>query len=107
MSKLIWLAPSVLLVLALAPMPYDYYTLLRFVVCGASGYLAWRHFEAVGLQIWTIVFIVMAILFNPIAPIRLSRGMWAFIDVTCAILFWLNCKTMRPRMLENNGSFDA
>jgi hypothetical protein len=95
MNKAIWFVPSVLLLLALAPMPYDYYTMLRFVVCGASGYLAWRHFAVIKLHPWTVGLIAMAILFNPIIPIRFSRGIWAAIDVGCALVFLVNMKKMR------------
>jgi len=31
---------SIMLFLALAPWPYGYYQLLRFVVCGVSAYMA-------------------------------------------------------------------
>ena len=55
----VWLAPAVLLVLAVFPLPYGYYTFLRICICGASAYLAFREWDnesSVGL--WVVVFAV-------------------------------------------------
>jgi len=77
---------AIILLFALAPWPYGYYQLLRFVVCGATLYVA---FAAFNLQkIWAVwVFGFVAILFNPLIPIHLSREIWQPIDVICALLF--------------------
>ena len=71
---------------ALAPWPYGYYQLLRFVVCGAAIYTA---FKAYGWhKIWAVwVFGFVALLFNPFIPIHLSSEVWHPIDVVCAGLF--------------------
>lgn len=95
MSKLVWLGPVVMLLLALAPLPYGYYTMLRFVVCGIVSYLAWRHYELLGLGPWTIGLILTAILFNPIIPIHLPREVWAVIDAGCAVVLLINMRMMR------------
>ncbi|WP_412070171.1 DUF6804 family protein [Rubrivirga sp. IMCC43871] len=73
------------LVIALAPMPYGYYTLLRLVVCGVSAYGAFRAAES-GATAWTLTLGVTALLFNPIVPIPLDRETWALIDVAAAVL---------------------
>ncbi|MCK5225332.1 MAG: hypothetical protein KAQ89_01300 [Planctomycetes bacterium] len=77
---------AIMLLLALAPWPYGYYQLLRFVVCGASVYTA---FVAYNWQkMWAIwLFGFIALLFNPLIPIHLSREIWQPIDIVCAILF--------------------
>lgn len=77
---------AIMLLLALAPWPYGYYQLLRFVVCGAAGYVAviaynWQKMWAVWL------FGLVAVLFNPLIPIHLTRELWQPIDVICGILF--------------------
>ena len=74
------------LLAALGDWPYGYYQLLRFVVCGVSVYVAvvaygWK-------KLWaTWVFGFLAVLFNPLAPIHLSRDLWQPIDFACALLF--------------------
>lgn len=77
---------SVLLLGALGDWPYGYYQLLRFVVCGVSMYVAFMAYKR--QRVWaTWLFGIMAILFNPLAPIHLSRELWQPIDFACAVLF--------------------
>lgn len=77
---------AVMLLLAPASFPYSYYQLLRLVVCGVSLYVA---FVALNLQkMWAVwIFGFVAILFNPLIPIHLSREIWQPIDIICGILF--------------------
>ena len=80
------LIAALMLLGALAHWPYGYYQLLRFVVCGVSIYVAvvayrWQ-------KLWaTWLFGCIAVLFNPLIPIHLSRELWQPIDVACAVLF--------------------
>ncbi len=88
-----------MLLLALAPWPYGYYQLIRFVVCGAGVYVAlsahsWQEIWAV----WLFGFI--ALLFNPLIPIHLSRAIWQPIDVACAILFIVITFVLKKPMEE-------
>lgn len=77
---------SMMLFLALAPWPYGYYQLLRFVVCGIAGYIAFMAYN--WKKIWaTCLFGFIAVLFNPLIPIRLSREVWQPIDIICGTLF--------------------
>jgi hypothetical protein len=77
---------AVILLLALAPWPYGYYQLLKFVVCGAAGYIAFTAYS--WKKIWAMwLFGFIAILFNPLIPIYLSREVWQPIDIICGILF--------------------
>ena len=71
---------------ALLPWPYGYYQLLRLVVCGASVYVAFMAYQWQKiLSTWMFGFI--AILFNPLIPIHLSREIWQTIDVICGLIF--------------------
>jgi hypothetical protein len=77
---------AIMLLLALAPWPYGYYQLLRFVVCGVAIYVAFIAYN--WHKTWaTCLFGFIAILFNPLAPIHLSRETWQAIDVICGIIF--------------------
>jgi hypothetical protein len=88
---LVWLVPIVFLVAALAPLPYGYYTFLRIIVCGAAIFLAWVSWENADQIIhWTVFFALIAVLFNPLIPIYLSREMWAPIDLVVAAIFGLH-----------------
>jgi len=86
-SPFVWAIPAVMLVVASAPLPYSYYTLLRIVVCGTAAYLAWKQYEQDGrIAAWTAVLGVLAALFNPLIPVYLSREIWFFIDLGSAAL---------------------
>lgn len=84
----IWIIPAILSIIALAKLPYGYYQFLRTVICIAAAYLAYREYQLDDkVTIWAVVFALLAILFNPIIPIHLSREIWAFFNVMCAAVF--------------------
>jgi hypothetical protein len=77
-----------MLVAALGPWPYDYYMLLRMIVCVAAALLALLAYRRSDeLTIWFGVFVTLAILFNPILPIHLTRSVWTILDLGGAALF--------------------
>ena len=61
------------------PMPYDFYTLLRFVVCGVTAFGAFNIYEK--SQGAAYVYGGIALLFNPFFPIHLSKDTWQVIDI--------------------------
>ncbi len=81
MDKVARVAASVMLFLAVLAWPYAYYQVLRWVVCGICAWLAYVAAES-DRSTWAWVMGISAVLFNPIAPIYLSRGMWTVIDIT-------------------------
>ena len=86
MSNPIKLILSGLLLLCLAKMPYGYYELVRtiamvgFIILGYEVYLQKRKAE-------TIIYIILALLFQPFFKIALGRELWNIVDVIVAI--WL------------------
>jgi hypothetical protein len=79
---------SVILLGALGDWPYGYYQLLRWVTCGAAVWVALLSYD--WEKKWaTVVFAIVAVLFNPLLPIHLTRDLWQPIDVVCAVLFFV------------------
>lgn len=81
------LIPIVVLLIGLLPITGDYYTLLRIIVC-LFGIVA---FVALPKDYSTekIVFLVIAILYNPIFPIYFgSKAIWFPINVVTVWFFW-------------------
>ena len=77
---------AVMLLGALADWSYGYYQLLRFATCGVAVYVAFMGYS--WQKIWaTWLFGIIAVLFNPLVPIHLSRELWQPIDLACAALF--------------------
>ena len=71
---------------AIAEWPYGYYVFLRWITCIASILVAFQAFEK-NIDWAKAIFIIVAILFNPLAPIHLSRSIWIPLDIITAILF--------------------
>lgn len=97
----VWIVPAVLLVLALLPWPYGYYTFLRLGVCAVSGWLAyeqWRHDNAVSG--WVVGLGATALLFNPLLPIHLTREIWNVLDLAAAGLLVAHLCALRRLITE-------
>ena len=83
--KYLYLILSAALLLCLAPMPYGYYTFVRFVSMVAFGVMAYRYYAQNKIAL-TITFASLALLFQPFIKIALGRTMWNIVDVIVAIL---------------------
>jgi len=90
MKRLLILA-AVLLLLCLAPFPYGYFTFTRIVITliGVScAYSIYAEREKMSYRV--IFYALVAILFNPIFPVPLTRPIWLVLDVIIAILFLID-----------------
>lgn len=74
-----------MLVLALAELPYGYYSVLRIVVSLSAIYGLVKAIESKS-EVWVVVLAGIAILFNPVIKIYFARGVWAMLDIGAAIL---------------------
>ena len=81
--KQVYLILAALMLLCLAPMPYGYFQLVRFVAMVAFGLMAYRYYVS-HKAIAAVVFGVLAVLFQPIYKIALGRATWNVIDVLVA-----------------------
>jgi hypothetical protein len=77
---------GLLILWGLFPNLYPFYILLRFIVCGVSGYTAYRYAQ-IGRDGSVWLFGAIAVLYNPILSFYLTREIWLPVDVLVAILF--------------------
>lgn len=99
---LVSLLPSILLLLAIPPIwPYAYYQLLRLVVMICAGYLAYYNYERKEMG-WVMVFSFIALLFNPVFPVYLSKSLWAIIDLGAAVVFGMQYLNKTQNQAHNN-----
>ena len=76
---------AILLFVGVFPLEYSYYVILRWVVFIASIYICFdAMFRYGSLQ---IIPLIICITFNPIFPIYMSKGIWAFVDILSGIYF--------------------
>jgi len=73
--------------MALAHLPIGYFTILRIVVTIGAAAIVIKEFEK-SINIWVIIFGLIAIIFNPIIPIYLhNKAIWLPIDLICGVIF--------------------
>lgn len=76
-----------LLLLALCPLPYGYYTFLRIIVCIWGCCKSFHFFDSQNSGFFAFLTAGIAILYNPLIPIHLSRDIWTGINiVTIAVI---------------------
>lgn len=76
----------VLLLLAILPWPYGYYTLLRLVVCFTAAFLAWFSYKKQIIR-WAWIMGLLVLVFNPVIPLYFGREFWIFVDLIVAVIF--------------------
>lgn len=85
-----------MLLIATARMPYKYYTFARIVVCGFATFFAFVGWaEGSPSRVWSAIFGLVVVLFNPIVPFYFRRTTWFDIDVGVAIIFAAHLMFMR------------
>lgn len=88
----VYLILAALMLLCLAPMPYGYFQLVRFLATIAFGIMAFRYYSE-KKEALTYTCGVLALLFQPFYKIALGRTVWNIVDVIVAIglivlFFW-------------------
>jgi len=84
--NLIFLITGVALFIAIADMPYGYYQLLRFFVCGVGAYGAYLNYGQKKIG-WVWILGIIALLFNPFMKFYLEKEVWKTIDFVAGIIF--------------------
>jgi hypothetical protein len=75
-------------------LPIGYFTFLRILVTIASVAVVVNEYED-GINLWVILFGLIAILFNPLFPVYFhDKSTWIPIDIACGILFLI--KSLLP-----------
>ena len=87
-NKVLSIVSGAMLLLAIPSIwPYGYYQLLRWVVAIVGVSNAYQTHK-LKLNGWMITMVAIAILFNPISPITMSKGTWVILDVIIAIIMF-------------------
>ncbi len=84
MEKIIKISLAILLLVCLAKMPYGYFQLVRFLALVGFGLLAYQSSKQ-NSETEVILYVILAILFQPFFKISLGRMFWNVVDVIVAI----------------------
>ncbi len=82
-ENIIKIVLAVMLLLCLAPMPYGYYELVRFTAMLGFAFFAYQSIK-IKNEIIGLVFLGLALLFQPFWKINLGRDIWQVVDVLVA-----------------------
>jgi len=75
---------SILLVVCVFDMPYGFYQLVRFIALIGFGILAFNANQE-NKKTELIIYVSLALLFQPFMKISLGRDLWNIIDVIIAV----------------------
>lgn len=84
MNNIIKITLAILFFLCLADMPYGYYQLVRCVGLIGFAILAYQAYEQ-SKQTEIVIYLGLALLFQPFFKIALGRQMWNIVDVVVGI----------------------
>lgn len=87
MMKTLYIACCIILGIALLPIAGGFYTLVRIAITIGAVIAAFQN-SSNGINTWSIMFGIVAIIFNPIIPVYLhDKGAWMVIDIIAITLF--------------------
>ena len=92
---------AIVALIGLMPMPYVGYTLVKIGVVAGCLLAITKVSEVKLLDVKANIWLVgIAVLYNPIFPIYLTRGIWIVIDIVTAIILFYLAK----KIASNDGS---
>jgi hypothetical protein len=87
LPRALWIIPALVLIIAAFPLPYGYYMFVRIVACLTCALLAYSAYRSTPPAVlWTAAFALLAVLFNPVIPIHLTRKVWMTLDLGAATI---------------------
>lgn len=99
------LVPIALLIAAVFPLPYGYYSFLRLAITASAAYLAWQDYKKKNaFNGWSLTLSMVALLFNPLIPVYLDRASWFVIDLAVAGIFALRWHASSDGSNEENSA---
>jgi amino acid transporter len=91
-KDIFWIAPIVVLVIALFPLPIGYFTLSRLVVSACALYYAIQ-FHKRNNTTYTWIYGFLVVLYNPVIPIYLyEKFIWVVVNLITIYIFYKNKK---------------
>lgn len=99
---LIWFIPIIALIVSFSPVPFGFYTLIRLIVTVAAVYLAYLDYKINEKNTaFLVIFVLIALFFNPIIKIHFSRFYWHFIDVIVLVILIVHYVKIKKNILHN------
>jgi hypothetical protein len=101
LTKIMTLASMAALVMAVFFWSWstNFQTVVQFLVCGAAGLVVVQAVRA-GKYLWAAAFLVVAVLFNPLAPVAFSGNVFIWVALICLTMFLASAAYLKtsPRL---------
>jgi hypothetical protein len=100
-QQVIKICLSTIFVLCLFKMPYGYYQFARFIGMLGFAFLAYFDYQKnQSINSTVIIYVALALLFQPFIKIALGRTIWNIVDVVVGIglitsIFWKSQKIVK------------
>jgi FtsH-binding integral membrane protein len=79
--------------------PFAYFQIMNWVVMGAGIVSAWQAYKKGSAPIMWL-FIIIAVIFNPIAPLYFRADVWHIADLITAVIFLLSLFILKDKKTE-------
>lgn len=86
LKVLLLLSAFLLILTTYAVWPRWYYISSRTIICGSAIYAIWYCFRN-RHRVWSVLLVVIAVLFNPFFRFRLEREPWHATEFIAAVIF--------------------
>jgi hypothetical protein len=87
---------ALMALVAIADLPYGYYTFMRLVVCATAVFVLVVAVRSD--QMWAVwLYGMFALLFNPVVPVHLTKGLWRPIDFVVGIMLVVAALVVRRK----------
>ena len=85
---------AILLFICLLDMPYGYFQLVRYAALIGFSLLAFNSYQS-GNERRAIVYVCLAVLFQPFFKIALGRTLWNMVDVITGVWLLLSLENLK------------
>jgi hypothetical protein len=103
MSQLnIWYICMGALLVAILPLPIEYFQVLRLLICGSAIFLIVQHKKKMPGEMdgWTWGLIGLGIVFNPVAPFYLPKTIWVMIDIASVVFLYKHYQMFQASSID-------
>lgn len=69
------------------PYEYGFYQVLRWLVCSFSAWTSVKIYQKTPKSFWLMAFVALAVIFNPVLPLKFEDEVWIPIDIVTALIF--------------------
>ena len=69
------------------PLEYGFYQVLRWLVCSFSAWTSVKIYQKTPKSFWLMAFVALAVIFNPVLPLKFEDEVWIPIDIVTALIF--------------------